>query len=320
MSGAFGTLGLAAVVDAGIVELRGQARELVIKRGCNGHCRAILCYLQIGAVAELRDLLPEPQSLGLITALDGVDTDAALPRQRKGLRIIDVVLIVHVRRRIADQENNAIGICILPPGDGMDGIMQRLVDTLRAVTAAVCLKLEQGGMQCVQVWGQIHHLRHIVVTPVAIGDQAHTDAWCRLGRSHGGSNGPDLILRGLDQPAHAAGGIEHEHRLDHWLLLLRRCDSSAARRVARCRRGCLRIIQGGQVGKGAGGGGKQGNTDQNSLALVRVHWSFSRFYGVSMEWLLVLFGRSEHEEPMADVLCALAALDDCSRLIPSARR
>jgi hypothetical protein len=135
----------------------GQPRELVVVWGGDGHRGAVLRHLQIGAVAELRDLLPQPQRLRGVAALDGVDADAALLGQREALRVLDIVLIVHVRRRVADQKDHPIGVRVLTPGDGIDRFMQGLVDALRAVAAAVGLELEQLGMQRVEVRRQVHH-------------------------------------------------------------------------------------------------------------------------------------------------------------------
>ncbi len=96
----------------------------------------------------------------------------------------------------------------------MHRIVQGLVHALRSVSAAVGLKVHQPRIHGVEIAGQIHDLRDIGITAVAVRDQAHPDLGRRLGGGHGRCDRPDLLLGRLDQAAHAARGVEHEHDLD----------------------------------------------------------------------------------------------------------
>jgi hypothetical protein len=61
-------------------------------------------------MTEARDLRPGPGGGRNFTALNRVDHDAFLQRSCHDLRVLHLVLIVHVRWCIADQEHDLVGL------------------------------------------------------------------------------------------------------------------------------------------------------------------------------------------------------------------
>ena len=134
--------------------------------------------MKVAALAQPGDLLPTLGGRFILTALDRIHHDAFLQCHSQGIRVLDVILIVHVRRRVTDQEHNPVGVLILAPGHAVHGIIQGLVDALRAIAATVSLKIHQSGVHGVQVGGQVQNLGDISITAIPVADQPHPDFWC----------------------------------------------------------------------------------------------------------------------------------------------
>src|SRR5262249_42304845 len=146
--------------------------------------------------------------LAVVAALDGVDDDVPRRGQLAGVRILDVVGIIHVRRGIADQEDDLQGLLRLAPGNLGDRFVKGLVDALGKIAAPLGLETHELRVNGVQVIGQIDDLGDVGVATVPVGDQADLDARGRAAAGDLVGDGPDLLLGRVDQPRHAAGGVE----------------------------------------------------------------------------------------------------------------
>ena len=208
-----------AVIEPGVIQRRRQTRQLVVIGRGDGDRAAILIYAQKITGTERRDLRPGLRGRIVVTALNGVDHDAALFGQRHGGGVFDVVLVVHVRRRIADQEHRLIGRCLGVPAHARNRILQSLVDRLRTIATPIGLEVHQVCIHGIEVGGQIEHLGDVLIATITIGDQTDADLGRRLRTRHGGGDGPDLVLGRFDEAAHAAGGVEYEDQIDPWPLL-----------------------------------------------------------------------------------------------------
>ena len=100
----------ATVIQPRVVKPCRQSSDLCIKRGRHCNRAARLVYLKELAMAEARDLCPGPGGRRNFTTLNRVDHDAFLQRGCHDLRILHLVLIVHVRRCITDQEHDLVGL------------------------------------------------------------------------------------------------------------------------------------------------------------------------------------------------------------------
>ncbi len=74
---------------------------------------AVLRDRDVAAIAALGDLAPDPLGVARAAGLHGVDGDAAVDRHADHLRVFGVLGVVHVRRRIADQEQDAADVARL---------------------------------------------------------------------------------------------------------------------------------------------------------------------------------------------------------------
>ena len=84
-----------------------------------------------------------------------VDDDVLLFRHRQRGRIFGVLRIVHVRRRVADQEHDPPGVAGERPAQLVDGDVERLVDAFGPVAAAARLQLQQVGVEVLDVGGEV---------------------------------------------------------------------------------------------------------------------------------------------------------------------
>ena len=188
---------------------------------------AVLRNRDVAAVAHLGDFAPDPLGIAGAARLHGVDQDVALARHAQHLRVFHVLRIVHVRRRVADQEHDAADLGALRPGQFRHADMQRLVDALRPVAAAARAQLQQIGIKVLDVGGELEGLGDVVVADIAIGDQPHADFGVGIGIDDRGGDRPDFAFGALDQRPHGAGGVEHEGDLDHGLARDRLCGGLA---------------------------------------------------------------------------------------------
>ena len=104
-----------AVVEARAVELRCQRRDPRVERRLDRDGAAGLLDREVAAAPERRDVPPRRDGVAHGPALNRVDDDALGGRRSDDLRILDVVLVVHVRRRIADEEHHLVRALILAP-------------------------------------------------------------------------------------------------------------------------------------------------------------------------------------------------------------
>ena len=197
-------------------------------------------------------------------ALDGVDDDAAALGFGQRGRVPDVVRVIHVRRCIADQEYDLIDIVVLAPRDLVDRIVERLVDAFGPVAAALGAKIHQAGVHLIEIFGQIEDAGDVGVAAIAKRDQSHLDVGILLRRGHGRCDRPDLFPGRLNQAAHAAGGIQHEHDLDAVFPVLR------VEVTGRCLDG-LRLLQRRESRDAGRGGDTQAGGDQFCLEGVDIH-------------------------------------------------
>src|SRR5262249_2305753 len=156
-----------------------------------------------GTLGAAADVLPDPARLGGVAALHGVDDDALPGRQLAGFGVLDVVGVVHVRRRVAHQEDHLERLGGGAPLDLRDRLVQRLLAALGEVAAALGLEAHEVAVDRVQVVGQVEDLGDVGVAAVAEGDQADLDARRRRAAGDLVADGPDLLLGGVDEAAHA---------------------------------------------------------------------------------------------------------------------
>jgi hypothetical protein len=146
------------------------------------------------AVAELGDIAPYPCGILCAPRKHRVDDDVLLLRHRQRGRIFGVLRIIHVRRRVADQEHDPPRIAARIPAQLVDGDIERLVDALRPVAAASRLQLEQIGVEILDVGGQVERPGDVVVADVAIGDEAHANLSIGIAVEDRGGDRPYLRL------------------------------------------------------------------------------------------------------------------------------
>ena len=147
-------------------------------------------------------------------ALDRVQLDPlAGGRPRRALVVVAVV-VVGVRRRIADQVDDLHHRLLLAPGHLVHRLVERARHVFRPVAAAVGVEAAQPAIDAIQVVIEVEHLGHVGVADVAVRDQADPQVGRRLSLRDEARQAPDLSLRALDQAGHRAGRVEREHQLD----------------------------------------------------------------------------------------------------------
>jgi hypothetical protein len=102
--------------------------------------------------------------------------------------------VVHVRRRVADQENDPPDVAGRRPAQFADGDVERFVDALRPIAAAAGLQLQQVGVEVLDVGGEIEGLGDVLLADIAVGDEAHANVGVRIGVGDYGRDRPDLAL------------------------------------------------------------------------------------------------------------------------------
>ncbi|MPM66963.1 hypothetical protein SDC9_113877 [bioreactor metagenome] len=146
-------------------------------------------------------------------ALYGIDHNVLLPGQLAAFRIFDVVLIVHVGRKVADQKDGFHGVRLVRPLELGHRLIQRLIDRLGTVAAAVGPEGLQHTVNRVEVVGEGSALGDILIAPVTVGDQSDFDFAAAVGFLDIGGDAPDFLFGAFDQAAHRTGGVEHEDHL-----------------------------------------------------------------------------------------------------------
>ena len=203
-----------AVINPCSVQFGGKRRDAVVIGGFVQNSAAGLSHLEIGAFGQLGNLPPYRRRPRHIAALDRIDDDILLGGKTAALLVLDVILVVHVRRGVTHQENDPIGPGIATPFRTGDRLVERLVDAFRSIAAPLGPVLHEMGVDRIEIVGQRREHRNIAVAPVAVAHEPHADARGRFGRGQGIGNGPYFFFGGGDQAPHAAGGIQHEHHFD----------------------------------------------------------------------------------------------------------
>ena len=109
---------------------------MVVERLDHHEVAAVLRDRNVAAVTHLGDGAPDPLGVAGGARLHGIDQDAAIARHAQHLRVFRVLRIVHVRRRVADEEQDAADLGALRPGQFGHRHVERFVDALRPVAAA----------------------------------------------------------------------------------------------------------------------------------------------------------------------------------------
>src|ERR1017187_10404546 len=126
----------AAIGDQRHAEFVIEVGQFLIHGRRNGSHVAGLRDGGIAAFGQLRDLLPEWRGRGNAAALDGIDDQVLLHGFLAYLRVFGSARVIHVRRRVANQEDDLQYLPVLAPRHLADGILERLVHGLRLVAAA----------------------------------------------------------------------------------------------------------------------------------------------------------------------------------------
>src|SRR6185437_6208851 len=148
---------------------RGQF--LIVRRG-DGHYTARLGDLGIGTFSELANFFPVFGTFAVAATLDRIDDDAFLAGFFAGNRIFDIVFVIHMRRRVANQEDDAQGLRVGTPLDLVDRIVERLIDALGRIAAALSLELAQFAVNGVEIVRQVDYLRDVGIRLISISNQA----------------------------------------------------------------------------------------------------------------------------------------------------
>ena len=198
------------------------------------------------ALGELGDFLPYGRGGSHAPTLDGVDDEILLYRLLADRGILDVILVIHVGRRVPHEEYELENFLALVPLDLGYGLVQGLIDGLRGVAAALGLKLHQLGVYVVDIFGKVMHLRDVGVLAIAVSDEPDAKVGYRLGGENLVGDGPYLLLGALDEASHGTGGVEDEADLDGLAFLLG------------VFLGLLLAVLGGKAGKREAGSNKKG--------------------------------------------------------------
>ncbi len=172
---------LGAVVEPRVVQPRGQFGNFFVVRRRVSHGAARLLDLEEVALPQGGDLCPRLNGRFDITTLNRIDDNPFLQRRRHDLGVLHLV-VVHVRRRVADQEDHLVRLVLFAPRHVVHGIVERLVDTLGRVAATVCLEVHQRGIDGIEVIGQVDNLGHVGIATVAVRDEPNANVGRLLGR------------------------------------------------------------------------------------------------------------------------------------------
>ena len=153
---------------------------IVIRSRDGDHAPALLNGDEL-TFGQLGDFLPDGGGRAHRSTLNGVDDEVFLDRHFANGGILDVILIIHVRRGITNEEHDLQNLATLAPGHFLDGFMQSLVYGLGSVATTLRLKLHELAVDLVDVIGQVVSLRDVFIAAITIAYQAKFDIWGRLG-------------------------------------------------------------------------------------------------------------------------------------------
>ena len=193
-------------VEPGEVGVHGRHRD--------GH-PALAVDLRVVALSERGDLLPHRGRLHVAAAEDRLHDDAPLARLRDVPVVVEPVLVVHVGRRVSDEEDDAQAGA-LAPRDAVDGIVEGTRDVLRRVAPAVGIEGREVLVDLVHVPAQVVDAGHVLVAEVAVAHERDAKVGPRPPLADAAGDRPDPPLGTVDETAHAAGGVEHEGHLHAW--------------------------------------------------------------------------------------------------------
>ena len=150
-------------------------RNFLVKGGGHGQHTAVLQDLVELAFRLGGNFLPDGCSGGHAPALEGVDDDIVLGGLFAGDGILDVLLVIHVRRSVTHEEDNFQHVPALAPFHLVYRLVQGLVHGLGRVAAALRLESGELGVNVVDVFAKGIGLGDIGVSLVTIADEAALD-------------------------------------------------------------------------------------------------------------------------------------------------
>ena len=207
-----------AVAHVGAVELGAEAVELGVVGGAHHHGAVVVVDGGVHALAPPGHHAPAGRVVaGLRAAVDGVDEDALLARQPH--RGAGPPLAVLVGRLVARDEDLPQGAAAAVPFQLLD----RPVDhSAHVLGAAVGAQGEELFVDGVQVGGQVALYDDVAVlfgAGAAVGQQANAQDRPRLGPGRLVDDVPQLLAGRVDQPVHAAAGVQGDDHVDAGDLL-----------------------------------------------------------------------------------------------------
>ena len=210
---------------------------------------AVLRDGEVLPVPFARNRLPDSARVFGLPALNCVDDHAALGRHCGRLGRRRLLLVVFVRRRIADEEENLRGVLqlgrVLCPTGLRDTFGQGAAHVFGRVAAAVRVIVHQSRIDLVQVARERQHFRDVLVADITISDEADAHVRVRGRLHHFVDDAPDALLRALDQTAHRAGRVNHKDHFERVVV----CVGD------RCRVGCEWFVRHGGARVDEHGGG-----------------------------------------------------------------
>ena len=155
------------------------------------------CGIAANTLRTIRYFLPHARRLRIGATLHGVDDQVALHRFGADLFPVRLIL-VEMRRRVADEVDDLQDACVLRPLDLPHRLVQRAPDGLRRVAAARRLELVELRVHRVEIIGEGRDLRHVVVAAIAVADEREAHLWRWL---RGNNVQPEARYRRHEFPA-----------------------------------------------------------------------------------------------------------------------
>ena len=166
------------------IKLFRQRGNLPIVRRRNRYMCSSLGDVKVTALTQTRYFLPRARRLRVLAGLDGIYNDAFSACQRNTLWKFNVVLIIHMGWRIADQEYRFVACATVAPRNLLYCVVQGLINAFGTITATLRFEVHQGRVHAVEIFREIEHFRNISITTVAEGDEAHFNFRRRFSRGH----------------------------------------------------------------------------------------------------------------------------------------
>ena len=155
-----------------------------------------------------------------IPALDRIDIDPSFARQSTRGLIFHIIWIFHLRRRITDEIHHLERAGLLAPLEAFNCCKECFVDRLGCVAPALGAIVHQIAVDRINILGEGGHGRDIRIPTIAIAHEPKADDRGLLCLGDLIGDRPDFLFRPLDQPAHRAGGVEHEDNINVGLLFI----------------------------------------------------------------------------------------------------